>query len=43
LSRWACCAVTQLRFAPAEHRGRRVFAQAVQPFAYSARVNRRDE
>ena len=41
LSRWACGAVATLRYSPAEHQGRRVFAQAVQPFAYSARVNRR--
>jgi TonB family protein len=41
LSRWACGAVTKLRFSPAEHQGRRVFAQAVQPFTYSARVRRR--
>lgn len=41
LSRWACGAVTKLKFAPAEHQGRRVFAQAVQPFTYSANVRRR--
>ena len=40
LSRWACGAVAKLRYSPAEHQGRRVFAQAVQPFTYSAHVKR---
>jgi TonB family protein len=40
LSRWACGAVKRLRYAPAQHEGRPVFAQAVQPFFYSARVKR---
>jgi TonB family protein len=38
LSRWACGAVRRLRYAPAQHEGRPVFAQAMQPFFYSARV-----
>jgi TonB family protein len=43
LSRWACAAARVLRYAPARHEGRPVPAQAVQPFAYSARVNRRPD
>jgi len=41
LSRWACAAARVLRFAPARHEGRPVVAQVVQPFVYSAKVNRR--
>lgn len=40
LSRWACGAVAKLRYAAAEHQGRRVFAQVVQPFTYTAHVKR---
>jgi TonB family protein len=43
LSRWACATARVLRFAPARHQGRPVAAQAVQPFAYSARVTRRPD
>ncbi len=35
-----CRVVGRLRFAPARHEGRPVFAQAMQPFTYSATVRR---
>jgi TonB family protein len=38
LSRWACGAVARLRYQPAQHEGRPAFAQAVQPFFYSATI-----
>jgi outer membrane biosynthesis protein TonB len=40
LSRWGCRVVGTLRFAPARHEGRPVFAQAMQPFTYSAKVRK---
>jgi len=40
LSRWGCRVVATLRFAPARHEGRPVFAQAMQPFTYSAKVRK---
>ena len=41
MSRWACGAVGHLRYAPAEHQGRKVFAQVMQPFVYRAQINRK--
>ena len=40
LSHWACGAVAKLRYTPAKNQGRRVFAQAAQPFTYNAFVIR---